>query len=340
MPLARFLPALLISALVAFLLTPAAVRLANRLGFVDVPASRKVHLVPVPLMGGLAIYLALLAGGLSLDDPQTFRELAAIWAGATLLVALGLWDDRRGVRPAVKFGGQVLSAAALLAGGIQVQLLGQPWDALITLLWVVGITNALNLMDNMDGLAAGVAAIASGWFLLLAAGQGQALVGTLAAALLGAALGFLYYNLTPSLIFMGDAGSLVLGFLLAVLGLKLRFPGHPVAATWSVPILVLGLPILDTALVTFSRLRRRVPPWTAGKDHLSHRLVARGMDRSRTVFALYLLAAVAGGLGVQASESRPLAANLIFGAAVLAGVGWIAWLELRPVTRSVGSPGN
>ncbi len=328
MPLTRFLPALLVSAFTSFALTPLALRLARRLGFVDRPGARKLHLAPVPLLGGLAMYLALLAGGLvALTGAGTLRELLGFWAGATLLVGLGLWDDRRALRPAVKVGGQCLAAGLLILGGIQVRLLGGAWDALLSLLWVVGICNALNLMDNMDGLAAGVAAIASGWFLLLAAGQGQALVGTLAAALLGASLGFLYYNLSPATIFMGDAGSLVLGFLLAVLGVKLRFPGHPLASTWSAPILVLGVPILDTALVVISRWRRGQPFWLGGKDHFSHRLVARGVDRGRAVFTLYLLAGLAGALAHQVSASPPLVANLLFAGAVLLGAGLIGWAE-------------
>ena len=144
---------------------------------------------------------------------------------------------------------------------------------------MIGITNAVNFLDNMDGLSGGVTAIAAAWFLLLSITNGQILVAPFAAALMGASLGFLVYNFNPARIFMGDAGSLFLGFMLAAVGLKLRFPGQPDAMTWMIPVLVLGIPVLDMTLVTISRLRRGVNPWTtAGKDHLSHRLVQLGLN--------------------------------------------------------------
>lgn len=179
-----------------------------------------------------------------------------------------------------------------------------PWlNLAISFLWIIGITNALNLLDNMDGLSGGVAAIAAGFFLLLAAGSGQYLVSALAAALLGACIGFLRYNVNPASIFMGDAGSLFIGFLLAALGIKLRFPSPPFPhnadlITWMIPVLVLGIPIFDTTLVTISRLRRgKNPLTTPGKDHLSHRLVAAGLTPREAVLSIYVLAF---GLGMVA----------------------------------------
>ena len=164
-----------------------------------------------------------------------------------------------------------------------------------TLLWVVGITNALNLLDNMDGLSGGVATVACIFFFLLAVMSGQYLVGSLAAALLGACLGFLYYNLNPASIFMGDTGSLFIGFVLAALGIKLRFPDNVDFVTWMIPLVVLGLPIFDTALVVISRLRRgRNPLTTPGKDHVSHRLVAMGATQREAVLLLYLAGCALG----------------------------------------------
>ena len=162
-------------------------------------------------------------------------------------------------------------------------------------MWIVGIVNALNLMDNMDGLAAGVAAVASGSFLLLAILNGQILVASLGAALLGACLGFLFYNFQPAVTFMGDTGSMLLGFALAVLGIKLTFPTLPLAQSWMVPILVLGLPIFDTTLVLISRQRRGRPWWQGGTDHVSHRLARLGLSHRRVVVALY---GVTAGLGL------------------------------------------
>jgi UDP-GlcNAc:undecaprenyl-phosphate GlcNAc-1-phosphate transferase len=160
---------------------------------------------------------------------------------------------------------------------------------------VVGVTNAFNLLDNMDGLAAGVAAIASGFFLVLAAASGQFLVASLSAAVAGACLGFLRFNfLAPARIFMGDAGSLLLGFLLAAIGIKLRFENDP-AITVLIPLLVLGVPIFDTALVTISRLRRRLNPLTAaGRDHLSHRLTLLGLTQREAVMVIAMVCGILG----------------------------------------------
>jgi UDP-GlcNAc:undecaprenyl-phosphate GlcNAc-1-phosphate transferase len=201
--------------------------------------------------------------------------------------------------------GQVLAGAILILAGVKIHLFPWEWlNAAITLFWVLGITNALNLLDNMDGLSGGVAAVAAGFFLLLAASSGQYLVSVLAAALLGACLGFLRYNFNPASIFMGDAGSLFLGFILAALGIKLRFPSPPFPhnadqITWMIPVLVLGVPIFDTTLVVISRLRRRLNPFsTPGKDHLSHRLVSLGMTRREAVLTIYVLAFGLGMIAV------------------------------------------
>jgi UDP-GlcNAc:undecaprenyl-phosphate GlcNAc-1-phosphate transferase len=156
----------------------------------------------------------------------------------------------------------------------------------------------MNLLDNMDGLSGGVAAVAAIYFLLLAAMNDQYLVGALSAALVGASLGFLVYNFNPASIFMGDAGSLFLGFMLAAVGIKLRFPDGVQIVTWMVPVLILGLPLFDTTLVVISRLRRSLNPLTTpGKDHVSHRLVAMGYTRREAVLICYLICA---GLGIVA----------------------------------------
>jgi len=195
--------------------------------------------------------------------------------------------------------GQPLAALILIASGVRVSFLHHPLlNALVTVFWVVGITSALNLLDNMDGLSAGVATVAAAFFLLLAAMNGQYLVGSLAAALLGACLGFLFYNFNPASIFMGDSGSLFIGFILAAVGIKLRFPGRMDVVTWMIPVVILGVPIFDTTLVVVSRLRRGLNPIThPGKDHLSHRLVAMGWTQREAVMAIYL---ICGGLGLVA----------------------------------------
>jgi UDP-GlcNAc:undecaprenyl-phosphate GlcNAc-1-phosphate transferase len=181
-------------------------------------------------------------------------------------------------------------------------------------IWVVGIANAINFLDNMDGLAAGLASVSAGFFLVMAILEELTLVSALAAATLGASLGFLYHNFQPASLFMGDAGSLLLGYTLAVLGIKLNFPGRPLASTWMIPIIVLALPIFDTTWVIISRLRRGLPVYLGGKDHISHRLCSRlGMSPARAVVTLYYAATILGLAALIVRESAPAQALLIGG---------------------------
>ena len=277
-------------------LTPLARWLAPRVGMMDRPEARKVHRVPVPRVGGVAIFLAVIAAALVLGDRYNFAQFGSILIGATGISFLGMLDDRWGVRPLVKLLGQVLAALLLHFSGVAIGLFRQPaLNLATTVVWVVGITNALNLLDNMDGLAGGTAAIAAAYFALMCSFSGQYLVGALAIAVLGACIGFLFYNLNPARIFMGDSGALFLGFLLAAIGIKLRFPDNVTFVTWMVPVLVLGLPIFDTALVSISRLRRHLNPLTTpGRDHTSHRLVAAGLTPREAVLVLYVVSFVLG----------------------------------------------
>lgn len=279
--------------------TPLTRRLALRLGVTDQPSPRKLHVSPIPLLGGVAIYGAFIAAILVFGNRFRLQEAFSILVGATLMSFLGLWDDRRSLSPLLKLTGQVLAASILVVTGVRIGTFAWEWlNVIVTIGWVVIITNAMNLLDNMDGLSGGVGATAAIYFLLLAAMNDQYLVGTVSAALVGACLGFLIYNFNPASIFMGDAGSLFLGFILAAVGIKLRFPEGLEIVTWMVPVLILGMPLFDTTLVIISRLRRGLNPLTTpGKDHLSHRLVALGYTRREAVLLSYLGGA---GLGVVA----------------------------------------
>lgn len=314
--------------------TPIARKVAWRSGLTDQPSARKHHSQPMPLLGGAAIYAAVVLALLLFGQRHQVAQLAGILVGATLISFLGLWDDRRPMRPLAKLAGQVGASLVLLGTGVRVQLTGLLLlDVAISLAWILAITNALNFMDNMDGLAGGVAAVAAAGFLLLAIANQQLLVAPLAAAVLGACLGFLVYNFNPATIFMGDQGSLFLGFLLAALGIKLRFPGRPVEVTWLIPVLVLALPIFDLGLVILSRLRRGVNPLTTGgQDHLSHRLYQRGFSRREVALMLYLAGAGGSALALFVSHTArtPLAAGLV-GVMVLALAALGLWqLEFRP----------
>lgn len=309
--------------------TPVARRLALRTGFLDAPNARKIHASPIPRLGGVAMYVAFILALILFADRFYVPQMIGIVVGATWVSFLGLWDDRVGLHAGLKLIGQIGGALILVIIGVTVELIPHPLvNAAITVVWIVGITNAINLLDNMDGLAGGVAAIAATFFLLIAALNGQYLVGALSAALLGAAIGFLVYNFNPARIFMGDAGSLFIGFMLAAVGIKLRFLHLPVTATWFIPILVLGLPIFDTTLVFVSRLRRGLNPLThPGTDHTSHRLVARGLTRREAVLTLYL---VAGALGVAAmfcTQGNITTNYLVL--AMVAATGLVALYELE-----------
>ncbi len=324
--MSQFLFIAIAAGLIAFVGTPFTLVMARRIGFVKAPSARKTHLVPIPLLGGVAIWAAFVVSLLIFGRGAEYRELVSIVVGGTLISALGLIDDRIGLGPRPKLLGQITAGLILVFGGVQTHLFNTQWlDVPLTLFWVVGICNALNFMDNMDGLAAGISGVAAASFFMLAALNGQALVASLAAALFGACLGFLVYNFQPALTFMGDTGSQLLGFMLAVLGIKLSFPHINQLSTWMAPIVVLGLPIFDTTLVTLSRLRRRVSIAQGGSDHTSHRLARLGLSHRRVVIALYTVGAALGALAALMTQSSPLYANaLLGGLGVLAA--FLLWL--------------
>lgn len=321
--------------------TPVARRLAWRTGLTDSPSPVRHHERPTPLLGGLAIYGAvMLALGL-LASRTAPAQLAGILGGASVVALLGMLDDRRPIAPLPKLLAEALAALALVATGVHVELIGGPplpwmpssvglWDALLTLLWVVAVTNAANLMDNMDGVLGGVTVVASTAFMLLAIGSDQLLVAPLAAALAGASLGFLVYNFNPASIFMGDGGSLFLGFVLAAVAIKLRFPGVPTGFSWMVPVLVLALPLFDTSLVVLSRIRRGVNPLTTGgKDHFSHRLVARGASEREAAMGIWILAAAGAALGAYVRHGGRIEAFLALGLSIGLAL-WGLWsFELK-----------
>jgi UDP-GlcNAc:undecaprenyl-phosphate GlcNAc-1-phosphate transferase len=243
---------------------------------------------------------------------------------------MGVVDDRWGLGSYVKLIGQLLAACILVYSGVQVSIWGNWLDIVVTIGWVVGITNAMNLLDNMDGLSGGIAMIAAVFFTLLASLSDQYLVGALAAALAGACAGFLIYNWNPAHIFMGDTGSLFLGFLLAAVGIKLRFPSNSDTITWMIPVLVLALPVFDTTLVFISRLRRgKNPLTTPGKDHISHRLAFLTGSRREAVLLCYLLAGSAGLASIFITKANLVEAATVGGALLLIALYGLWWLEFR-----------
>lgn len=308
----QFLVIAISSGVIAFVVTPLTLVVARQIRFLSFPRANRWHRVPVPLMGGIALWLAFIISLLAFGRETDLVELVAVVVGSTVIMVVGLIDDLRGLSPRLKTLGILLAAGILIAGGLRTSLF--PWlivDVGLTLFWVYGITNALNLMDNMDGMAAGVAAAASLAFLLIAAVTGQTLVATLAAALLGACMGFLVYNFQPALTFMGDTGALMLGFALAILGIKLSFTGITNQLTWMIPVLVLAVPIFDTTLVTVSRIRRGVPVSRGGTDHTSHRLARLGLSHRRVALVLSTLTFAFGLLAILLLQTEVWLANTV-----------------------------
>lgn len=270
--------------------------------WLDRPGQGKSHANPVPLLGGVGIYIGFIIAFAIAGSQTILQQSSAVLAGSTLITITGLYDDLRGMKPLSKLIAQILAAAALIHGGIYARVTGiYLLDLALTVFWVVGICNAQNLLDNMDGLSAGVAAIACFFFTLLAVSQGQVIISAVSAALLGATLGFLRFNWHPATIFMGDTGSLLLGFLLASLGIQLRFPNDLVAKTWMIPIIVLAIPIFDTTLVTISRLRRGLRLTDGGRDHVSHRLRKMGLGVRQAVGVLYCASGFCGTIALAIS---------------------------------------
>src|ERR1700757_2811643 len=300
--------AFLIAASASLLLTVPVRALAIRVGMVDLPGPRKVHLKPIPLLGGLAIYGGVMLAILIVFDGAARAQVFGIVGGATLVTVVGFLDDRGWLHHQIKlFAGMPLAAVILLVSGIHAQVfslvvrgsLGYWLDAALTIVWVVGITASFSILDHMDGLCAGITAGAAAFFTLSAYMNGQTAVQTLAAATLGAALGFLRWNFYPAKIFMGDGGAMFLGFLMAALGLKICPDGAPFPAGWLVPVLILGVPIFDTTMVSISRARRGLLPFTSpGKDHTAHRLSNLGLGHRGAVVLLYLLAGLLGTISL------------------------------------------
>src|ERR1700674_3074133 len=319
-------------------------QLALRVGMVDHPGPRKVHVQPMPLLGGLAIYLGVLIALLVSMYGPALTEVIGIYAGATIVAVVGILDDRGLLHHQIKlFGAMPAAAVILLLTGIRAQVFSSIWpgtagiwaDTALTLIWVVGITASFSILDHMDGLCAGVAATASLFFAIFALESGQLLVSTMAAAVLGAAAGFLRWNFNPAKIFMGDGGAMFLGFLMATLALKLRpvMAGGPNAA-WLVPVFILGVPIFDTTLISISRSRRGFIPFaTPGKDHTAHRLSNLLRSQRLAVLTMYSLGVVFGLLALAISDLPAFPALGVAALTTVTALGSIALLERAPYER-------
>ena len=327
----NYILAFLIAVVVALAITPGVIFLAAKTGAMDAPDARKVHKKPIPRIGGLGIYAAFMVSMLTVMaftdlSADVFHELVGLMVSGTMIVILGLIDDYTNLPAKVKLAGQIAAACVLVAFDVRIDFISDPFGDFLylevfaipaTIFWIVGLTNTVNLIDGLDGLAAGVATIAAVTIFLVALQQDFLLVAVLTAALAGAAIGFLYYNFNPARIFMGDTGSMFLGFMLAGISI---IGAVKSAATIAliVPILALGLPILDTTFAIVRRYRGGVPIFKPDKGHLHHRLLDLGFTQRQAVLLMYVISALLGLSAVALTEVSSTIAILIVCAVVAA----------------------
>ncbi len=277
------------------LLTPQLARMAQKAGVMDSPGGHKTHRDPTPYMGGMAIAAGLLIIGVVTAGAD--GQLITVMACGLALAILGLLDDVYGLGPVVRFACEVAAGLALWAVGIRAGVLDVAWfDLPLTVIWVVAVTNAVNFIDNMDGVAASVAAMSALGISLIAMRNGDVLVASMGLSVVGAAAGFLRINFPPAKIFLGDAGSLLLGFLLAALTLKLDLPVGPALPRALTTVLLAGVAFFDLTLVMTARMLGRRPIYQGGTDHSTHRLAAKGLSQRWIVLTLATAQAVCSGL--------------------------------------------
>jgi len=323
--------ALLIPLVGTLAATPYMGKLAHRLDILNPPQEARFHSKSTPYLGGLAVAAGLvLVGAIAASSSG---ELLVLLLGGLAMMIVGFEDDRRDIGPLLKVLVEIAAAVALWLVGVRVTLFDvATLDLMLTVIWIIAITNAVNLIDNMDGLASGTAAIAATTFAVIAGFRGDVLVAGLALAVAGASLGFLRHNFPPARIFLGDAGSLLLGFLLAALALKLDLVGTTGWVHAAVPVLILGMPIFDTVLVVIARVSEGRKVYVGGTDHSSHRLVLAGLDGKEVAFATYALELVLAvcALYVLSADAHG-ALVVVIGAGVVAIIGLIVLLRIHPI---------
>jgi UDP-GlcNAc:undecaprenyl-phosphate GlcNAc-1-phosphate transferase len=326
----------------SLMLVPAVREYARNREIIDAPGGHKSHRTPVPYLGGVAMVAAfsvamvigvVLRRSAQFDDGQisiTFgnlftqgdglvRELAVVLGLALVFAAMGLIDDLHGLSPVLRFVVGLGLATVLVSYGVVLESPLPDWlDMIISVVWILGMTNAFNLLDNIDGLAAGTAAIAAGAFFVIAILNDQQYSALLAIGLAGAMLGFLRSNFAPATIYMGDAGSLFIGFMMAYMGLKMRTNIAEIPQLFA-PVLVLGVAVLDTTVVVVSRLRRGLSPFTGGQDHLSHRFLRLGLSVRRSVTVLLVATFALGVLAVGLSDAPAGVGYWVLAASVISG---------------------
>ncbi len=310
--------ALITSFITVLIITPFVIKLAHKIGATDKPNNRKVHEKVMPRLGGLAIFIGCttgyFAGGLYKE------QMTGILLGAFLIILLGILDDILELSAIVKLLGQLIAATLVVSTGLTINVLSVPflvenfelgiWSYPISVLWIVAITNAINLIDGLDGLAAGISLIGIATIAFMAGAAGKGLILTLALILIGSIIGFLFYNFHPAKIFMGDTGALFLGYAIAILSL-LGLYKSVTLFSFLVPILILGVPIFDTSFAIIRRVVNKKPISAPDKSHLHHRILALGLSHRNTVLVIYAFGIIFSICAVVVTETTLIGSLLI-----------------------------
>ena len=322
--------AMAVAAAVSFASTPMVKALAYKVGAIDVPKdNRRMHKVPIPRLGGLAIFLAFLLSTLIFADID--RQMRGILLGAIMIVVLGVMDDIMALKALPKLFVQIVAAGVAVYYGCRIQFLSNPnvfsdmtyvnlgWLSVpITIIWIVAITNAVNFIDGLDGLAVGVSAISTASITVIALLVAETNVAIVLAALFGACLGFIPYNMNPAKIFMGDTGATFLGYILATLSVTGLFKMYAIIS-FAVPFLILGVPIFDICFAFLRRIAKGQNPMKADRGHVHHRLIDMGFSQKQAVAISYMLAAILGLAAVLLTTSGELKALILIGAIFVVG---------------------
>ena len=329
------------SYLLVGVLTPLMRKIAIATNVVDNPnAAHKSHKKAVPYLGGVAIIIGIISISYSTSlvsdfTSTTFWLATSVLGPALLLGLMGLWDDLKNLKPLPRFIAQTVAglftAAVLILGDNVGNPTGsQIFDSIVTVIWVVGICNSINFFDNLDGGAAGTVAISSIALAILALNGDQYLIAALSTVTAGATLGFLVWNKSPAKIYMGDAGALFLGVLLATLTVRFEPNAQTQIGSYLIPILLLAIPILDTTVAVLSRVRRHLSPFQGGQDHLSHRLIRAGLSRKQAAFSLWSFSAFFAAVAILISTTRTSAESyLVTGVGLLWVIMFILFFRTR-----------
>lgn len=335
--------ALIFAAIVSFVATPLVKLLAVKVGAVDVPKdNRRMHKVPIPRMGGLAIFLAFIFSVLIFSDITP--QIQGILLGAVMIVVLGVMDDIMTLRALPKFAVQILAAVVVVMHGVKIEFLTNPFpgDGLtylalpnwlsvtVTVIWIVAITNAVNFIDGLDGLAVGVSGISAATMLVVALMVSENNVALIMAALLGACLGFIPYNFNPAKIFMGDTGSTFLGFILATISIQGLFKLYAIIS-FAVPFLILGIPIFDICFAIIRRVAKGQNPMQADRGHVHHRLIDMGFSQKQSVAITYMLTAILGLAAVVLTTSGEVKALILIGSIFVVGAIGFELIFIHPI---------